>query len=456
MRTLRSLIWTPLALTILYIASRTIFPGLLLFTEVILYNLIPLTALIVILVMPIKSNQVSVISLAFAIATWLIASLINSYSEIFSSIENSARYTNLAYLAFYPFLFLSLIKISKARKRFNLGQFMDFLILALLLFSLSSTLFLTQLTTTSRVFTEVEYQLALYLIADLGISLWVIRLLYFFSFSPRNLILSLALALFVISDLTFIWSELNGQYQVGGVTDVGWIAAFALIAVALSHDDSSQIRETGAPAIFLASALLCTPALLIYLTLNLQSVSSWLLIPTASALALLIIRIALLLQVSRKLSSESHLAITDELTGLANRRRLVAELSALKNNEGAFLLLDLNGFKPINDQYGHGVGDQLLQEVAERFKRALPSGAIIGRLGGDEFGIIIRGSYEETLEGAYALRASLSYPFTLSGQKISVGVSIGHVQNDGAGELLKRADLAMYEAKRSELGVVQS
>jgi diguanylate cyclase (GGDEF)-like protein len=228
------------------------------------------------------------------------------------------------------------------------------------------------------------------------------------------------------------------------------------MAAALWEDDLGSAHKKTLPTISLASALLLLPALLVYQTINFQSIYPLLIVPTLLALLLLILRVSILLRVSRQLSSESHLAITDELTGLANRRRLVAELSTLADNEGAFLLLDLDGFKPINDQYGHLVGDQLLQEVAERFKRALPSDALIGRLGGDEFGVIIRGNYEETLEGAYALRASLSYPFTLSGQKISVGVSIGHIQNDGGGELLERADLAMYEAKRSELGVVQS
>jgi diguanylate cyclase (GGDEF)-like protein len=159
---------------------------------------------------------------------------------------------------------------------------------------------------------------------------------------------------------------------------------------------------------------------------------------------------------SHHLNDESQLALVDELTGLANRRRIISELSTFSEGEGAFLLLDLDGFKPINDQYGHGMGDQLLVEIAERFTRALPQSAVVARLGGDEFGVIVKGSYEETLEGAYALRASLSYPFTISGQKISVGVSIGYVHNDGRGDLLKRADMAMYQAKNSAEKVVQS
>jgi diguanylate cyclase (GGDEF)-like protein len=119
------------------------------------------------------------------------------------------------------------------------------------------------------------------------------------------------------------------------------------------------------------------------------------------------------------------------------------------------LLLDLNEFKPVNDRYGHEVGNEILQQVALRFSRSLPTGAVLARLGGDEFGVLINGTYETTLEAAFALQATLSYPFHCRGHAISIGVSIGHVQNDGTGNLLERADAAMYEAKRTGVGVVQ-
>jgi diguanylate cyclase (GGDEF)-like protein len=162
------------------------------------------------------------------------------------------------------------------------------------------------------------------------------------------------------------------------------------------------------------------------------------------------------LREARILTDERILARTDELTGVANRRRLISELENFSSIEGALLLLDLDGFKPVNDTYGHEVGDLILRHVAERFKRVLPQNAIVARLGGDEFGILIEGSYEETLEAAHALRASLTYPFSIHGNSILVGVSVGHAHNNGAGDLLKRADGAMYRAKRSEQGVAQS
>ena len=102
------------------------------------------------------------------------------------------------------------------------------------------------------------------------------------------------------------------------------------------------------------------------------------------------------------------------------------------------------------------MGDLILQQVAQRFSRSLPTGAVLARLGGDEFGVLINGSYERTLEAAFALQATLSYPFIIRGHSITIGVSIGHAHNDGENSLLERADAAMYEAKRTGAGVIEA
>jgi len=127
------------------------------------------------------------------------------------------------------------------------------------------------------------------------------------------------------------------------------------------------------------------------------------------------------------------------------------------SNEGSVLILDLDGFKPVNDQRGHDVGDQLLMQIATRFSRAMPHGSLLARLGGDEFGALVRG--QDGYEVALALRATLSYPFHIDGLDLSLDVSIGESRNEPgqlpADILLRRADQAMYEAKRTKRGVVQ-
>jgi diguanylate cyclase (GGDEF)-like protein len=150
---------------------------------------------------------------------------------------------------------------------------------------------------------------------------------------------------------------------------------------------------------------------------------------------------------------QSEHSRTDELTGLSNRRKLIAEMEEIGNSEGALLILDLDGFKPVNDSFGHDVGDEILKQVAMRFHRALPPDATLARLGGDEFGVLIHGSYETSMEIALALHATMSYPFVIGKESIDLGVSIGVAANNEDHDLLRRADVAMYRAKRESLGV---
>jgi diguanylate cyclase (GGDEF)-like protein len=140
---------------------------------------------------------------------------------------------------------------------------------------------------------------------------------------------------------------------------------------------------------------------------------------------------------------------------LPNRRRFISEIQNFALRESSLLLMDLDGFKPVNDTYGHEMGDKVLQQVAQRFNRALPNGGLLARLGGDEFGILVDGSQEVVMEIALALRGTLSYPFVIDGHEIKIGVSIGIAKNDGADDLMQRADNAMYSAKRQALGVCQ-
>jgi diguanylate cyclase (GGDEF)-like protein len=248
----------------------------------------------------------------------------------------------------------------------------------------------------------------------------------------------------------------NERYTFGGLADSGWLIAIALISHSTirKSDETFDLRPIH-PAL-VALSIFITPILLAMSALKPEIVPTYILLPSLVNLLLAFIRMNTALGEARTLIDERNLARTDELTGLANRRRLLTEIENFSEVEGALLLLDLNQFKPVNDNYGHDIGDLLLREVARRFARAIPDGSILARLGGDEFGVLIPGSLDHTLESAQALRACLTYPCQVKGLTISVSVSIGHVYNDGAGNLLKRADDAMYKAKQMDTGVVQS
>jgi len=153
-----------------------------------------------------------------------------------------------------------------------------------------------------------------------------------------------------------------------------------------------------------------------------------------------------------------RLALYDTMTGLPNRTLFMDRLKqALANAERnglglAILFMDLNRFKEINDAHGHGIGDQVLIEVAQRFQRTLRKDETLARLGGDEFVLIAPTSDQ----GAVTLIAErlgnvLTKPITTTGHTFPVGASIGiaFYPKDGVTieDLLKRADIAMYRAK---------
>jgi diguanylate cyclase (GGDEF)-like protein len=304
-------------------------------------------------------------------------------------------------------------------------------------------------------FASEDFFSIFYPVGDLALLLIALITLITKGFHAPLALCTLGVFLFALSDTYYLWLSINNKYAFGSVADAGWLIAISLIAIAFTRGEAISGTVSPIHPALVAVSIFISPILLAISALQPNIFPIYILIPSIANLILAFIRMSTTLREARALSDERALARTDELTGLANRRKLLAELDNFSHVEGALLLLDLDDFKPVNDQYGHEVGDLILRLVAQRFKRTVPSGTILARLGGDEFGILLRGNYEETLEIAHALRASLSYPFTVQGEKISVGVSVGIAHNDGAGDLMRRADSAMYRAKQMDIGVAQ-
>ncbi|MEP6103408.1 EAL domain-containing protein, partial [Parasphingorhabdus sp.] len=158
-----------------------------------------------------------------------------------------------------------------------------------------------------------------------------------------------------------------------------------------------------------------------------------------------------------------HAALHDVLTGLGNRTlladRIEQSLRHMKRDggAGALLMLDLDGFKQVNDAFGHNVGDQLIKEIARRLLWRLRDVDTVARIGGDEFAIWL--SNVPHLSGiktvCQAILEDVSEVCSLADQEIYVGVSIGAVQATGTdlvSDLLRKADIAMYDAKADGRG----
>jgi diguanylate cyclase (GGDEF)-like protein len=163
---------------------------------------------------------------------------------------------------------------------------------------------------------------------------------------------------------------------------------------------------------------------------------------------------------------------TDDLTGLANRRALSEALAGDRSGhddeadwtgwtgwagwaeEISLLLVDLDRFKDVNEAFGHGVGDQLLTDVGARLRSALRPSQLLARLGGDEFAVVLPGAgMEQAKRVAAALRQSLAEPFVVDGEKLHVEASVGIAScqptHGEPTDLLRQADVAMYQAKAS-------
>jgi diguanylate cyclase (GGDEF)-like protein len=169
----------------------------------------------------------------------------------------------------------------------------------------------------------------------------------------------------------------------------------------------------------------------------------------------------------RKSDAEiTRLALFDGLTGLANRQRMRHSLDKTLQQQqsgpyrpASLFLMDLDRFKAVNDTLGHQAGDALLKQVAQRLQRGVGDAGLVGRLGGDEFQVLLPGiDNRDTLAGlAKDLIASLSQPYFIAGASITIGCSIGiaiapHHGKD-AEELIRNADLALYAAKADGRGV---
>ncbi|MDH3732549.1 MAG: EAL domain-containing protein [Gemmatimonadota bacterium] len=236
--------------------------------------------------------------------------------------------------------------------------------------------------------------------------------------------------------------EIQGRPMLGFVT--GWSRKRAVMAMRASGDGSRQVTEIGiaTPNGHVDVRMTCGPEL------DRQKVIGvW----------------AMLNDITEQKKAERELedrALRDYLTGLPNRAlfhdRLEHAVRRTRRGGGevALLYLDLDKFKPVNDSAGHAVGDEVLREVAQRLVGIARAGDTVGRIGGDEFGVLLEtaGTAEEAMGVAGRILAEMQAPMVVKGEKLDVGASVGVAMSGDdareAEELVRRADMAMYEAKR--------
>lgn len=449
---MRLIRFSPSVLLIFYIVIRYFNPPTW-WSELILYNLIILAAIWATLSSPQPDDEWGRRGFVLALLAWLIGSITSAIDSYFAT--EMTILSEVSYSLFYPFALFGFIRSLRSQEKSHALEIIDTLVIALSATTLIST-FALRSATENISGTDFEVFLAiLYPIGDLVLLLTVISVILLQHLNLRNLFIMMGVLIYTISDFYYLWLTQSEIYQYASLSDAGWLLGFIVIANSywFAPDEESHPRSFNPIAVTLA--LIASSLILAISVMRPDYFPRFVLVPAFATIALAFLRMAVAMSDARKMSDERILARTDELTGLANRRRFISEFERFQKDTGSLLILDLDGFKPVNDRLGHQVGDQLLRQVAKRFERVIPRGALLARLGGDEFGALVPG--DEGFETAVALRATLSFPFRIDGNEIALSVSIGEARIDpsegGEPNLLRRADEAMYQAKRSKLGV---
>ena len=482
------------------------------FRSVWLYNLVYVAASLTAAVGAFRDPRLRVVWGATAVAL-LSTTAANVYYSLVLAPMDSPPYPSWAdagYLLYYPLLYLALMALLRARvTHWHPSVWLDGLMVTLSAAALEAGFVLTPVLHLAGdrdavAMTNLAYPLGdLLLMSTLvgGVFLLHRRL------DVQWLLLGAGVLAGGIGDSIYLVQDSAGQYNEGTVLDLTWLIGAVLTALAARARPNRpppptlEVTSIAASATQTATAkwaLLGMPIVVTGTCLGLlvpiggwqsPAVAQWL---AATALCVVAGRMLLTYREVWQLSEVRQQAVTDELTGLTNRRGFTTHTEALltvrhpfapdrrvthgtrtastrqtvtgnaadpeAGHQTALLLLDLDQFKEVNDSLGHHAGDQLLVAIAHRLTESVRGPQdLIARLGGDEFAILLPGTDPAGAEHAAGrIRAALAAPFLLDGVRVQAAVSIGIALAPDHGQtlslLMRRADIAMYRAKATRTG----
>ncbi|MFC4070121.1 diguanylate cyclase domain-containing protein [Actinoplanes subglobosus] len=289
--------------------------------------------------------------------------------------------------------------------------------------------------------------------------------------SPR--LLGSAAVVLALSALLSLRNQVAGNPWYTAGAGAGFILAAGLVMIA-SRVPAPQSALAGTHRHFAGAwaALPYVPIVLAVVATAVEQVRSdtlsplliWVLLSTFSLVlarqfmtVTIVGRLAITLE--RQQERLAHQAHHDALTGLHNRTAFTDLGRRLTAGGGTVLLLDLDGFKPVNDRLGHAAGDDVLVTVAQRLTATARTGDLVVRLGGDEFAVVLAdpATEEEGRHLGTRILTAITAPMPIQGEQVTVGGSIGLAAgHHPLGELLRRADIAMYSAKAAGKGTIHS
>lgn len=419
--------------------ERMLVPEPSLFWDLIIYNLIVFALAIVLL------NE-SEFLLSFGFACWGLSSAASSWLAL-NSVATAPIILDFGYVLFFPCLLMHFLKFFNKELKTKI-HLLDAGIIALGISAFLSAFAMKPIPSLAGSELLRNILNNYYSISNVILCALAITIFSKYKTSLVNILQVFGLLIFTLTDIKFFWMSAVKEYLLGSWIESGWL--FALIFISLHDKRFSQKNNENKlfnPRIIFLSIFLS------FLTLGLLSIwsdslSEFAAIPAVLALLLAFLRLSIALKHSQNLDVEHKLARTDELTGIANRRSLIAKLAEVENdNSYCMLLLDLDSFKEINDLFGHDAGDSVLIEVARRFEQVLPSHAFLARLGGDEFGVLVQSDFQYASELSKRLELSLASPIYVHQSPRYLTVSIGVAERTVGVDLIRAADEAMYVAK---------
>ncbi|MCW2556292.1 MAG: putative rane protein [Mycobacterium sp.] len=373
------------------------------------------------------------------------------------------------WLAFYPCVFLATVLLVRSRvAQFPLSVGLDGLLVGLGTASVTSAFVLPPVLSglsgsVAAMATNLSYPML-----DILLLATILAACALFRWHPPPGLwwLGLGLAMTQVLDSAYVIQLADDSYWSGGLLDAGWVVAATVTALAAGRHRRPSIARVP------RAVSLAVPILATYLSLFILILDNYIEItPAATYFALATVlasmgRILAAYWESGPSGEHAYLARTDDLTGLPNRRGFYARAGLLLPGKGhavsglrspALLLLDLDHFKNVNDSLGHAAGDKLLCVIAARLNASLRDEDLLVRLGGDEFAVLLPDAdVAGATQVAIRLRTVVEEAVPLEGLRIqvagSIGIAISPMHGHDVGTMLRHADIAMYRAKRQQVG----
>lgn len=381
---------------------------------------------------------------------------------------------DIAYLGAVPFAVAGLLAFARGSgARFHVRAFLDGCMVSASMLFIAWALVLGPVWRTDDDSLWVHIISVAYPVTDLVLAALALVVVQWGNAADRSSLRMVAAALLVMAaaDTVFTWLTTNGTYTSSNPISMLWPVAYLLLAFStcLREDSTERRAHTGeaigsvlTPYVPLLGAI----AVAAPRVLHGHPLGPFLTINGASLVAIVLIRQALtawdlhttVTALHARESDLVRLALEDPLTGLANRASFTAHLEgALEapDVQPAVIYIDLDGFKQVNDRFGHAAGDDLLVEVSRRLQACMTGSMVVARLGGDEFVVLVSDGHAAAVSVAGQILQAFALPFRRDGESVPVQASLGIAAAPIGGSLdeaVRRADAAMYVAKTTGKG----